>query len=481
MTKKLLIAVVMLPLLAVGAYFGGEYLLARSAQSVLDRITASLPQGATFIHGALSTNLLRREVTLADVVVSAPDNMGPRSLSASSLQLRGLPWISKGNFELGELVIEGLRIERRGVITAQRWAVSEPGVSVLGHLAAGEQASGDFSFASAEATNLTISRTNPQVEASVGSVRSGALSKNRLASLEINDVKATSQDATGPLVRLAIAQVTAADLDIGRVISAEGDIDLTAPLLSNGLSALNVNSLSLGPDGGDAITMASLAVTGEGLPDGTRTALSLKGDQVVIPLAAMTAAARQFYGDLGYEKMALNFDIASRYDQAAHTFVFMPLDLDIADVGKLGLQLRVGGLANPGDMSKDPTAAQMALAAMTLNAFDLKLADGGFVKRQVESGARRLSVNSDVYIEQMINAIKPDPSATGPGAQKLAALYRAVSSFLLNPGELSITANPEKPVAFLQLLFSMNNPTGAAETLNISATNRQLPAPATVP
>lgn len=478
MAKKLLVLALVLPVLGAGAYFGGEYLLAKSAQAVLANIKANLPAGAVFSHGTLTTNLLKREVALAGLEVTSPDEQGARTLSAANVRFAGLPWLSKGNFEVGEMVVEGLRVERRGVMTAERWSITRPGVQVINRFTTGEStaigSAGDFSFAGAEATNLTLSRSNPKVDVTIGNIKSGALSSNRLASVVMTDIRANSQDVTGPLVKLNINQVSGEDIDITRILADDGNIDLTSPILTNGLSGLTITSLTLGPDGGDPIALSSLVIKGEGLPDGTRTALSIKAEQLVMPTAAMTAPARSYYEALGYKRMVMDLDMASRYEPAAQTLALQRFNLVALDAGTVNFKLTLGGLSNLGELSRDPATGQMIMASMTLNSADIKVTDAGFVKRHVTHGAKQMAVSPEVYIEQMINAIRPVTSGGGPGEQKLARLYRAVSSFLLNPGELTIGVQPEKPLAFLQLVFSINNPSAAAETLNVSASNRQL-------
>jgi len=481
MAKKLVVLAVVLPLLGAGAYFGGEYLLARSAAVALEQIKANLPQGATLAHGKLSTNLLRREVVLDGFEVNAPVAGTPRSLSAAHLRLAGLPWLNKGAFELGELSIEGLRIERQDIITAEQWTIKRPGVQILSQLTTGQRSPSEFSFLSSEATNFSIKRAAHNLQATVAKVTSGALANGRLARIELQDVKASSQDTTGPLVRLSVEKLVGEDIDVSRVIAEDGNIDLTGPFLTNGINGLEVTNLSLGPDAGEPITLASLVVKGEGLPDGTRTALSLKAEKMVMPLDAMPSEPREYYGSLGYERMTFTLEAAGRYEPAAQTLSLNQFNLVALDAGTVNIKFTFGGLTNLNGMMRDSGAAQLLLATLALNSFELKVTDAGFVKRHVAHGARKMQVVPEVYVEQMINAIRPVAGGGGQGEQKLAQLYRAVSSFLLNPGELTINAKPERPVPFLQLIFSLNSPSAAAENLNISATNRQLeqssPAP----
>lgn len=478
MSKKLLVLAVAVPVLAAGAYFGGEYLLSKSADAAIAQIKANLPTGATLSHGKLTTNLLRREVVLEGLEVTAPDAAGPRTLNATRVRLAGLPWVSKGQFELGELVVEGLRVERNGVMTAERWSIERPGVQVINRLTTGENSSigmgGEFSFAGAEATNLTLSRVNPSVNVTIASIKSGPLVASRLKHVEMLDVKAASQDVTGPLVRLSVNQISGEDVDVTRILAPDGNIDLTTPFLTNGLSGLSITSLTLGPDGGDPISLGALTVKGEGLPDGTRTALSIKADQLIMPTAAMTTPARSYYEEMGYKRMVMDLDMAGRYEPAAQTLALQKFNLVALDAGTVDMKVTLGGMSNLTELSRDAGNAQMLMASMTLNNFDIKVTDSSFVKRHVQHGARKLMVSPEVYVEQMINAIRPVAGGGGQGEQKLARLYRAVSSFLLNPGELTVTAQPEKPVAFLQLLFSLANPSAAAESLNVSANNRQL-------
>ena len=474
MAKKIIILAVVLPALAAGVYWGGERLLNKSANAVLDRLEASLPEGATLAHGALTTNLLRREVVLSGFEVKAPDAVGARTLSATSLRLAGLPWLTRGSFELGELVVEGLRVERNGIVTAGRWAITRPGVQVLNQLAATDRAIGQFSFAAAEVNDLTVQRSNPVLNVKVDYIRSGALAGGILQDVVMSGIHAESQDVSGPLVKLGLEKLTADDVDITRVLAADGNIDLTAPVFSNSVSALAISKLTLGPDGGQPITLSGLTLGGAGLADGTRTAIDIKVEELITPTAAMSAPARRHYEALGYQRMAINLDLAGEYNPQTRLATLNRFNFVALNAATVSLKLALGGIAKPENRPFDQAAAQDMLSTATLNLFDLAVTDSGYVKRQVAMGAKQLEVEPDIYVGQLINRIRPPAGATGEGAQKLASLYRAVSSFLLNPGELTISAKPENPVLFMQMLMGLGNLPALAETINISAANRQL-------
>lgn len=477
--KKLAVSVVVLALVGAGGYFGGEYLLDRSANAALESIKASLPAGSTLEHGTLKTNLLRREVTLDGFQVTVSQAGASARLSAGSLRLQGLPWISGSNIELGEIDIADLRIERGDVITARRWEIDRPSVDIIGRLAIGQNGTNqnpDLGFSASRVEGLTINRAgSKKLEAAIDKIDAGAMQHNRLSHVELTGIAASSQDITGPLVKMTVARMTADDLDLGHVLAADGNIDLLAPLLNNYLSGLAISNLSLGPDGGEPIVLDNLVVTGSGLPDGTRTALDLKVDRLTVPMAAMAPQAAEYYRALGYDKQVIGLEVVGRYDPEQKTFALDPLKLSALDAGSISLKLEFGGVSNLSDLKGGQAAAQMVMSALTLNALDLNVQDGSFTKRVIAQGAKRMEVTPEVYIEQLTNSIRPIRAGGGQGGQKLGQLYGAVASFLLNPGELSILAHPESPVPILGLLFSANDPAGAAEKLNISASNRQLP------
>lgn len=473
--KKLAVAIVVLVALGGGAYVGGEYLLARSANGALEGIKASLPAGASLTHGALRTNLLRREVVLDGFAVTIPNTGMTQKLSATSLRLQGLPWVSKDSVELGEIVIDGLRIERGDIVTAERWEVEEPSAGIIGQMATG-QSRPDLGFTSSRITNLTISRSgNTKLDASVGQIAAGTMEHNRVSHLEMNGIKASSQDMAGPLVKMNVASLTADNLDIGHIIAADGNIDLLAPLLSNYLSGLRIVNLSLGPEGGEPIVMDTLIATGDGLEDGTRTRLSLNIDRLVLPMASLAQSAAAYYRDLGYDKHILSLQVEGAYDPGQKTLSLNPLAITARDAGAVRLQVQLGGIGRLDDLKNGPEAAQMLMAAIRFDSLELKVQDSGLTKRIIDHGARAMEVEPAVYVEQLLNSIKPVAAGGGPGEKKLGEVYSAAGSFLINPGEFTFSARPEQPVALLELLFGARNLAGIAEKLNISASNRQLP------
>lgn len=469
--KKILISVSVLAVVAGGGLVLGQKMLERSAEQSMALLRASLPPGVMLTYDKPQTSLLHREVRINNISAKAAPMGGVagRQLSVQDFTLRGVPWLTGQNLSFSELDMSGLRIEGMDGYSLDHIHITRPGFNP-----AGIHTPRDISFSALSFEGLSATRTSDGAVIKVPAAKLGQLVEGILASgvIEGYESHGPGQDMKPTTTRLAKLEVQKADLN--RLVGPQGTINYMAALSSTAVEGITATGLSIGDAEGPGIELAALQLGGAGTPEGARTALSVQLQGFTVYPKAMSASEQQYYRNLGYETLSANVQMKVAFSPEEKTFSVEQFTADANNMGHVELSVSLGNVPDMAKLAENPQSARFILPMVTFRGLDVKIRDQGFLKRQIAYGADQMQVEPQVYVEQVIGALRPADGATGPGAVRLGQLYRAVSTFLLGPGELTIAAKPQNPVPLMQFLVGMHGLPAIAEAVNLSAQHRQI-------
>ena len=316
-------------------------------------------------------------------------------------------------------------------------------------------------------------------------VRGGAIERIEAADLSMWD---QGQVGTiGDTVGLQAQQVTVEEFDAGvplrRAASGEEisyDQQSNIPIYERfTASNITITEEDDAPLGIDAVSLVNRAYEGV-LP--TESALSF--DRLRLPLEGpfVDEASTQALRDLGYEELV--FSIIYEYDFALNTgeFNLSQASVDIEELGALEMNLLIGGIPFTEDMIDQTASALMedefvlaVLEGATLDEGSFSFTDQGVFARIVEGNSARAGQSAEEYLADAITQLEAS-------RQELASSDLAVQTidalivFFEEPGTLRISAAPDEPVPFQQLLLvSQINPILLVEIMNLHVNAESLP------
>lgn len=443
MTKRKLITLGLVAALLGGGYCAANWVLALTAQTVLRIAETKLPPNVTFAHGALTTSLWRREVTLADVTVQKPNE----TITAQKVTLHGWPWYWGGRLSISQADINDVQVVGAPTVTVQHIQINHPAVLV--------QAPNTLTFMSATMSQAIGSTS------SIAEAKTGAFDGKRLVYLNVTGFEAHQVDAIGTPLQMTVASLKVDNPNLPLLQDREPQVLLLRLLLQDSLRGLVVEDMTVKRQEQEGIHLDKLVLDGQKTSGIARTALGITVDGLRVARFALPPDVQLQLTTLGQDSLQIKGEFATQLDPDKKKLVFYPAHLLISDMIDVTVK---GEMSNI--QSSQQLADGIALAEAGVLSLELHVRDLGYVKRRVDSQAKIRGVSHEAYIAREMENY---PMLRGTGAS-LDRLRQALTDFGLNSGELVIVARPPQPVSLMQLVFLANRPNDLLQKLGVFAT-----------
>jgi hypothetical protein len=175
---------------------------------------------------------------------------------------------------------------------------------------------------------------------------------------------------------------------------------------------------------------------------------------------------------MGYERFEISLNVDGNWDVAASEFVFKSIALDMAEVGAITLEGKLGSVTK--DLFAGDAAAAAARARVTVKSFDLLFENKGLYEHAVARDAKKDGKSvEEVRLEFAQRATKAFPAALGSSPTS-KILSEAIVEFARKPGVLAIAAKAKRPdgIALADFGGAAGNSTDILEKLDLKATAR---------
>lgn len=220
-----------------------------------------------------------------------------------------------------------------------------------------------------------------------------------------------------------------------------------------------VDKLMISEPGKPAVTVGRLETTvlardGDGVPSSGE----LRVSEVRIPAGAFgeeDEGASELKA-LGYEEVELDIYGKGGWDAATGNSSLEELRFDADDMGKITLQLALGGVTQEvidGLQQEEQDFNQMLglLNNVTIETLSLSYEDDGLADRMIARNAEQQGVDKQEFVDEITGAL---PMMLGmlqnPAFEQ--SIVDAVSSFLSAPGSITVAAAPGSPVPVAQIV-----------------------------
>lgn len=182
-----------------------------------------------------------------------------------------------------------------------------------------------------------------------------------------------------------------------------------------------------------ALSVRGLEVEGKSLPD---------------------ADARQMLEGMGYDRLALNFELAYAHLPATEQFHIKRLSVGGDGVGHLNMSATFGHMPLP--TSDNPEEVLAALQNATLEKLELRYDDASLANRVMKMAATESEMSEGDFKSNILEQLAREggQAETELGQQLIVSL----GAFLNDPKSLTLQMNPPQPVPLVLLAMASESP-----------------------
>jgi hypothetical protein len=461
--------VIAFSLLAVTLCLGyavASHWLETTAQAVLAKKLSEKPHGVTVSYEQMAINVLRREVTLTKVKANAKvTDFDSIELIADTVAVTLSPSLSQKELRPAALAFTNLSLSGMTALTASSLSITAPAYTPTG---AQPFEPARLSFSGARATNLAATLSSRQVRADRLTI--GALKNGVFYNISGN---AAALDEGG--FRLQVGQFEMDDIRLPFLLGYTGNQLGELVSWSASTSQARLDDVKIGPPDKPVLVAARILYQGLAEPMAQESILSLSSEGMVLRAEAGEHPVLQVLSRFGYKQLPLAFKAQATLDTKKDSFVLQGLEIEAPDAFGFKLMMDARSVAKTWLASSSQSILAGLMSARLASA-KLIMSDYGLMQRYVNYESEKLQVEPDVYVEMRIQALRPRHSAEGTkGEQRLGQIYRAISSFLLSPGELTLDISPSRPLGWSELFVGFRGLPDFLERLDITAVNKQIP------
>lgn len=199
------------------------------------------------------------------------------------------------------------------------------------------------------------------------------------------------------------------------------------------------------------------------------TSLFSKNEELRIPVDAIEDAETQaMLRDIGLDEVVWSDETRLYWDEVTNELRLERLEIRIEGIGTVEASVRFANV--PKFLFEDPAGqGQIALILAQFVDARISLIDDGFTENGLASIAERQTIPADIFKQVLVNEAA-EAAAHIQSAAFTDMVRTAVSDFLENPGQITLTMTPDSPVPLAQILGSMAAPQTLPDLLNIQVT-----------
>ena len=180
-------------------------------------------------------------------------------------------------------------------------------------------------------------------------------------------------------------------------------------------------------------------------------------------LEPLGARQTELLSRLGYDRIRGDYELDYVYSADDDRLDLRRLGVDLHGICTLSLSLRLGSV----DLEQAVTMPQQHLLEAELHGLRLSFGDGSMVSRILRAVAEDQQLTEEQVVQQLLERL--DRALAPYQGPFFDQLRQELESFLLAPGQLTLTAQPPRPVPLMDLIaYTMVRAGDVPELLNLS-------------
>ncbi|MFN3132399.1 hypothetical protein [Roseibium sp.] len=291
----------------------------------------------------------------------------------------------------------------------------------------------------------------------------------KLSGLQLQNLELAADDGG-----LTMANMTATDL----VLPAAEEVQNGAPTVDPSYKTFEASTIQINDEDGKIATIDTITSSIDEMDGDQPTSGSFAISNIVVDVKEIQAEEAKSLQDLGYETLNMNISGSGKWDPDAATINIPDLKIDGQDAAALTLSLSLGGVTREvveelNKASDNPEESMALLQNISVSNVRIRLDDASLTGRVLDQEAQKAGVDTQQYVAGLTGSL---PLMLGMLQNKdlEGQVAEAVTQYLTNPGSLEITASPENPVPFAQIMgAAMMAPQMVPQLLGVSITANQ--------
>lgn len=251
---------------------------------------------------------------------------------------------------------------------------------------------------------------------------------------------------------ITIAQLVATDV----VIPSAADLAKGDSSSAPGYGTVEVEGVNILDESKKEVSIDSLYLATSAMEGKWPTAGELQLTGLIIDPAHFEEEGKKTFTELGYEKLSMDLASNFTWSPTSGDLDIPQLDLTFADMGKLSMALKVGGLTadvvNKLEAAKENSEESLALLqGLTVTTLSIGFDNNSVVERVLDQQAKAAGTDRAGFVTQL-KAGLPMMLAILQNPEFQTSVSNALSSFLDKPGSLKVEAKPAQPVPVAQIM-----------------------------
>ncbi|WP_417671847.1 hypothetical protein [Roseibium sp.] len=288
----------------------------------------------------------------------------------------------------------------------------------------------------------------------------------RVGKFTINGLNLRADDG-----ELAIASFDASDLVLPSPEEAASSADAGA--IAPSYSELEIHGTTVSDEEGNQATVARIFVAIDEMEGDLPTASRFNIEGLVVDTATLDDEGRKALSDLGYDKLTLNAEGSGKWDPETAIVTVSDLSITGLEAGKFTVAFQLGGVTREvvAELNKsqdNPENALALLQGISVEMINIRLDNDSLVERVLDMQAKEAGTDRAGIVAQL-EAGLPFMLGILQNPQFQAEVASSLTSFLREPGSLTVKASPASPVPVTQIMGTvMMAPQNLPQVLGIA-------------
>ncbi|MTI45613.1 hypothetical protein JM93_00762 [Roseibium hamelinense] len=272
--------------------------------------------------------------------------------------------------------------------------------------------------------------------------------------MEIGQLDMGGFELTSDEVKMAVSKLSATDLKLPspEEVKAGAENATMGPVYSSA----DIQTLIFEDEDGNKFDIGSITSSIDEMSGDLPTAGKFAINDITVTAENLDDEGKKALGDLGYDSMVVSVSGAGKWDPDAATMQINDLQVSGSEAGVVTLNLGLGGVTREvvsqlNETQDDPSKAMGIVQGVTVENISIKVDNESLVERVLDKQAKEAGEDREAYVAQLTGAL-PLMLAVLQNQEFQDKVSGAVTSFLENPINLTVTAAPAAPVPFPQIM-----------------------------
>ncbi|QDG77193.1 hypothetical protein [Labrenzia sp. PHM005] len=269
----------------------------------------------------------------------------------------------------------------------------------------------------------------------------------KLGGLQLDNLELVADDGG-----MTMATMSATDV----VLPAPEEIKDGTPNVDPSYKTVEASTIQINDENGKIANIDKITSTIDSMDGDQPTSGRFAVTGIVIDVKQIQADEAKTLQELGYETLSMNVSGSGKWDPDAATINIPDLKIDGQNAAALSLSVSLGGVTREvieklNTSSDNPDESMALMQNISVSNVKIRLDDASLTGRILDQEAKKAGIETPQYVAGLTGSL---PLMLGMLQNKEleGQVAAAITQYLNDPGSLEISASPDSPVPFAQVM-----------------------------